>query len=51
MSSLTSDTDLRDSLRRNALAAIADRHTCDHRAQQLLDIYVALNPAEAREAA
>ncbi|HEY1637460.1 MAG TPA: glycosyltransferase [Rhizomicrobium sp.] len=51
MTSLTSDTDLRDSLRRNALAAIADRHTCDHRAQQLLDIYVALNPAEAREAA
>lgn len=51
MRSLRNDTDLRDSLRRNALAAIAAHHSCNHRAQQLLDIYAALNPADAREAA
>jgi spore maturation protein CgeB len=51
MRSLANDTDLRQSLRRNGLAAITARHTCDHRAQQLLDIYAALSPAEAREAA
>jgi spore maturation protein CgeB len=48
---LMEDAELRDSLRRGGLNAIATRHTCDHRARQLLDICAALNAAEAREAA
>jgi spore maturation protein CgeB len=51
MRSLMQDATLRGTLRRHGLAAIAERHTCDHRARQLLDIYDALNLGEAREAA
>jgi spore maturation protein CgeB len=45
------DAELRESLRSGGLAAIAARHTCNHRARQLLEIYAALNATEAREAA
>jgi spore maturation protein CgeB len=51
MRAIMADAGLRESLRRNGLAAIADRHTCDHRAAQLLDIYSSINAVPAREAA
>jgi spore maturation protein CgeB len=51
MRSLMRDESLRETLRRNGLAVIAERHTCDHRARQLMEIYGALNTSEAREAA
>jgi spore maturation protein CgeB len=51
MQSLLHDADLRRALCSKALAAVAARHTCDHRAHQLLGIYAALNAAAAREAA
>jgi spore maturation protein CgeB len=51
MGALANDAGLRGSLRRDGLAAIADRHTCDHRAKQLLGIYANLNATDAREAA
>jgi spore maturation protein CgeB len=51
MRALMNDAALRESLRRKGLRIISDRHTCDHRAQQLLDIYAELNGIEAREAA
>jgi len=42
---------LREELARNGLAAIAARHTCDHRAAQLLGIYASLHSEPEREAA
>ncbi|MFL6689586.1 MAG: glycosyltransferase [Alphaproteobacteria bacterium] len=51
MRALMNDAALRESLRRNGLRIISDQHTCDHRAQQLLEIYAELNGIEAREAA
>jgi spore maturation protein CgeB len=51
MGALANDAGLRGSLRRDGLAAIADRHTCDHRAKQLVGIYADLNATDAREAA
>jgi spore maturation protein CgeB len=38
------DSDLRDSLKRNGLAAIRARHTCGHRARELLAIADELRP-------
>jgi spore maturation protein CgeB len=49
MRALLADADLCRSLREKGLAAIAARHTCRHRAAELIDIYSTLNPA--REAA
>ncbi|HSC17353.1 MAG TPA: glycosyltransferase [Rhizomicrobium sp.] len=51
MSAILQDTGLREELARNGLAAIAARHTCDHRAAQLLDICASLNAAPERQAA
>ncbi len=51
MRSLMEDAEVRSSLRSNGLAAIGAHHTCAHRADQLLEIYAALNAIEAREAA
>ncbi|MBV8800265.1 MAG: glycosyltransferase [Alphaproteobacteria bacterium] len=45
------DEDLRRALMENGMAAIKARHTCDHRARQLLGIYDSLNLTRAREAA
>jgi spore maturation protein CgeB len=51
MRAIAHDETLRALLREKGLAAIAARHTCDHRALQLLDIYASLNSEPEREAA
>lgn len=43
------DAELAESLRRTGLQAIRDRHTCDHRAGELLGILAALAPKTARQ--
>lgn len=52
MSTVLVDRELVTEMSTNALANIRNRHTCSHRAAQLLDIVTALKqlPAEAREA-
>jgi len=45
------DAALREELRANGLASIAARHTCAHRAQELLNVHVALSTPFAKEAA
>jgi spore maturation protein CgeB len=50
MRAMMNDAGLRRSLRESGLAAIAARHTCDHRAAQLLDICASLR-TPAMEAA
>lgn len=42
LAAVLTDRDLADALRSNGLAAIRARHTCDHRAAELLAIYAAL---------
>jgi spore maturation protein CgeB len=49
--SLMSDPDLREALRRSGMAAIEARHTCGHRAAQLMDIYSSLKGVSIRKAA
>src|SRR4051812_32605591 len=49
MRALKQDAGLRQELREKGLAAIAQRHTCRHRAQQVLDIAAQIHPV--REAA
>ena len=51
MRDLMHDPDLRETLTVNGYEAIAARHTCSHRARQLLDIYGSLTAMPAREAA
>lgn len=51
MRAVMHDTDLRETLIVNGYAAIAARHTCAHRARQLLDICASVAAAPAREAA
>ena len=50
MRAVMQDADFQQALRKNGLAVIAARHTCDHRAAQLLEICAALRAPE-REAA
>ncbi|HEX3881046.1 MAG TPA: glycosyltransferase [Stellaceae bacterium] len=42
LAAVLADRDLADALRGNGLAAIRTRHTCDHRAAELLGIYASL---------
>lgn len=51
MRDIVNDPSLRYELRQNGLSTIAARHTCRHRAAQLLDIYSGLKSIHTREAA
>lgn len=51
MRAVMADSGLRVELREKGLAQIAARHTCDHRAREIMDIYSAIAPTTAREAA
>lgn len=51
MRAVVHDEALRAQLRSAGLRAIAARHTCDHRAAQLLEIHASLNSRPEREAA
>jgi spore maturation protein CgeB len=51
MRELANSLDLRETLRTNGLAVIAARHTCRHRAEQLVDIYSSLQSGYTEEAA
>jgi spore maturation protein CgeB len=44
-----SDADLAQTLVANGLRAIRDRHSCDHRADELLAICASLGPAARTE--
>lgn len=51
MRALANDAGQRAALTRHGLATIAERHTCAHRARELLAIVAALNPAPIKEVA
>jgi spore maturation protein CgeB len=44
---LAADPDLRAALTRSGLARIAQRHTCAHRAEELLAVYARLTTSPA----